>query len=296
VHLLRTLFLRQAGVISRQQALGAGTTPRQIDRLLRDREWLRVHPGVYRLHAVVPTPEAAARAAGLWLGDRATLTGRGAAWWWELSVEPPECWTFVLPTTHRQPRPGVHTSDSYLDPRDRAWRRGLAVVSRPLALMRAAVELERERPGAGVVLIDRAKQRQAVSQVDLERVYRRHSETWGARRMRDLLDHTGDRAHSELERMAVSLLRAAGITGFTLNYRIRLSSGRAVELDLAFRKHRIAIELDGYAYHASPEAHRADLRRANEIMADGSVLRRFSYADLAGDPDGFVRTIKDLLH
>jgi hypothetical protein len=34
--------------------------------------------------------------------------------------------------------------------------------------------------------------------------------------MRRLLDHTGDRAHSELERMAVSLLRAAGITACTV--------------------------------------------------------------------------------
>ena len=63
---VRELFLRQAGVIAREQALAAGTTRRQIDRLLRDREWLRVHPGVYRLHAVVPTPETSARAAALW--------------------------------------------------------------------------------------------------------------------------------------------------------------------------------------------------------------------------------------
>ncbi|MFL6026480.1 MAG: endonuclease domain-containing protein [Friedmanniella sp.] len=244
---------------------------------------------------MVPTPEAAARAAGLWLGEAATLTGTGAGWWWDLTPQPPTCWTFLLPRAHRKPRPGVRTSDAYLDPYDRETRRGLGVVSRPLALLRTASELEGTRPGAGVALVDRAKQQRTVTQLDLERTYRRHQGTWGSRSMRHLLDHTGDRAHSELERMAVSLLRAAGITGFTLNYRTRLSSGRVVELDLAFLGRRVALELDGYAYHASPEAHRADLRRANEIMADGWTLRRFSYADLVSDPDGFVRAVQDLL-
>lgn len=169
------------------------------------------------------------------------------------------------------------------------------MVSPPLALLRTAVEVEASRPGAGVALIDRAKQRRKVSQQDLEHAYHRHQGTWGTRAMRRLLDHTGDRAHSELERMAVSLLRAAGITGFTLNHRTRLSSGRVVELDIAFAGRRVALELDGYAYHASPEAHRADLRRANEIMADGWTLRRFTYADLANDPEGFVRALRNLL-
>jgi very-short-patch-repair endonuclease len=292
---LPTLFLRQAGVVSRQQALEAGVTRRQVDRLLQSREWLRVHPGVYRLRAVAPSPEASARAAALWLGARATLTGTGAGWWWGLTSEPPICWRFVLPVAHRQARPGVQVSDCYVDPYDQQTRRGLAVVSPPLALLRTAVEVEASRPGAGVALIDRAKQRRELTQRDLEHAYRRHQGTWGSRAMRQLLDHTGDRAHSELERMAVGLLRAAGITGFTLNHRTRLSSGRVVELDIAFQGRRVALELDGYAYHASPEAHRADLRRANEIMADGWTLRRFTYADLANDPEGFVRAVRSLL-
>ena len=113
--------------------------------------------------------------------------------------------------------------------------------------------------------------------------------------MRRLLDRTGDRAHSELERMAVSLLRAAGITGFEINYRTRLSSGRQVEFDIAFRDRKVALELDGYAYHAGPDEHRADVRRANEIMADGWTLRRFTYSDLLRDPEGFVATVRQVL-
>jgi very-short-patch-repair endonuclease len=130
---------------------------------------------------------------------------------------------------------------------------------------------------------------------DLEHAFSRNKGTWGTRAMRRLLDRTGDRAHSELERMAVSLLRAAGITGFEVNYRTKLSSGRPVEFDIAFPKARVAVELDGYAYHAGPAEHRADVRRANEIMADGWAVRRFTYSDLLNDPAGFVTAVRQVL-
>ena len=38
---------RQAGVISRRQAIDAGLQDHHIRRLLRRNEWARVHPGVY---------------------------------------------------------------------------------------------------------------------------------------------------------------------------------------------------------------------------------------------------------
>ncbi|HEY5821895.1 MAG TPA: DUF559 domain-containing protein [Propionibacteriaceae bacterium] len=169
------------------------------------------------------------------------------------------------------------------------------MVSRPLAVLRTAIMLEAALPGSGITLIDRAKQKRWVCQDDLEHSFRRNKGTRGSRAMRRLLDRTGDRAHSELERMAVRLLRAAGITGFTLNHKTRLSSGRPVELDIAFKDRRFVIELDGYAYHSNPDAHRADLRRANELMADGWIVRRFTYADLLNDPDGFIRCVLEVL-
>lgn len=134
-----------------------------------------------------------------------------------------------------------------------------------------------------------------MSRDDLHLAFRRNCGTWGTRAMRRLLDRTGDRAHSELERIAVRLLRAAGITGFVLNHHTVLPSGRPVELDIAFPALGIALELDGYAYHASPEAMRADLQRSNEIMAAGWVLRRYTYTDLLGDPDGFIASVRELL-
>ena len=41
------LLRRQAGVVSRGQAMRAGLTGRQIDRLVARRRWRPVHPRVY---------------------------------------------------------------------------------------------------------------------------------------------------------------------------------------------------------------------------------------------------------
>ena len=293
---MRRLLLRQAGVLSRAQALGCGISRRQIDRLVADGTWLRVRPGVYRLHAVVPSPEASLRAASLWLGPAAVLTGAGAAWWWECLPEAPAHWSFSVTSTARPPRgPGLTVRRTFVDPVDRTARREIPVLTRPLAVLQAAVTLEANRVGQGIALIDRAKQQRWVSEVELERTFLRHRGTWGSVVMRRLLDRTSDRAHSELERLAVRLLRAAGITGFVLNYRTVLPGGRAVELDVAFVERRVALELDGWAYHAGPDAHRTDIRRANDIMAAGWTLRRFTWSDLLADPDGFVATVRDIL-
>jgi very-short-patch-repair endonuclease len=290
------LFIRQAGVISRAQALSAGLTAAQIDYLIKKRDWRRARPGVYRHALVPPSPEGSLRANALWLGAGFALTGCGAAWWWDMLPDPPPFWHFVTGAPgHKRGQVDVRLTRGYLDPYDLTFRLDVRVISRPLAVLRAAVQLEELQPGRGIALIDRAKQRRWVGAHDLERAFARNKGTWGTQSMRRLLDRTGDRAHSELERLAVGLLRAAGISGFVVNFHTTLSSGRRVEFDIAFRERRVALELDGYAYHSDPEDHQADLRRANEVMADGWVLRRFTYSDLLTDPDGFIATVREVL-
>jgi hypothetical protein len=47
---IAALLSLQDGVISRRQVLSAGLQPHAIERLLRRREWVAVHPGVYVDH------------------------------------------------------------------------------------------------------------------------------------------------------------------------------------------------------------------------------------------------------
>ena len=291
---VRRHLLRQSGVISRDQALLGGVSPRQIDRLLGSGEWLRVHPGVYRLHAGVPLPETNLWAASLWLGPRLLLADEAAAWWWDLLPGPPARLTFLGESTRRG-HPEVRVVRAFVAAEDR-WRHcGIAVTSPAWSVLRAAVVRERRRPGEGIALIDHAKQTRTVRQGDLQRAFERHQGCWGSATIRSLLRRTGDGAHSELERLAVSLLRGAGITGFEPNLVVRLAPGLVVEIDIAFDDRRIAIELDGHAFHSGAQAFRRDLRRVNALMRAGWTVRRFSWDDLVGDPDGFVETVRELL-
>jgi very-short-patch-repair endonuclease len=291
----RGLAVGQAGVISRTQALALGMSERQVDHRVAAGDWIRVFPEVYRLATVAPTAEQQVRAASLWLED-GVLTAAGAAWWWDLMPEPPLQWDFLVPGTGSRVRPPqVRLQRRWVDPSDVTVHRDVAVIARPLTVLRAAVDLERARRSQGIRLIDRAKQQRLVSSADLQSTFRRNRGTWGTTTMRELLERTGDRAHSELERLAVTLLRQAGITGFTVNLRLKLSGGRPVELDIAFEDRRLALELDGFAYHSAPDAHAADLQRQNALIADGWTVLRFTYADLVSDPDGFIRTVSEAL-
>jgi hypothetical protein len=47
---IRAMLDRQDGVISRRQAVAAGMRPHELRRLVRRREWARVHDGVFVDH------------------------------------------------------------------------------------------------------------------------------------------------------------------------------------------------------------------------------------------------------
>lgn len=269
-------------------------TYRQVQHKVQTAEWRTVRRGVYRLHASPPLPETGLWAALLSLGPEAMLTEQGATWLWQIEPQAPYCWTFVG-TTSRTGDAAFLQTRVFVDPRDQAQCRGIKVVSRPWAVLTDAARRERVEPGSGIALIDRAKQTRAVRQEELERSFARHPGCWGSTTMRTLLRRTGNRAHSELERLAVSILQSAGITGFEPNYTTRLRDGSPVEIDIAFVDQRIAIELDGYAFHSSASAFRRDLRRGNRLMEAGWTVRRFSWDDLIRDPESFLATVVELL-
>jgi hypothetical protein len=72
---------------------------------------------------------------------------------------------------------------------------------------------------------------------------------------------------------------------------VRLPDGRWVRLDAAYPDARVAVELDGAAFHGSRAARERDLRRDNALAALGWVVLRFSYARLMADPEGCRREI-----
>jgi putative AbiEi antitoxin of type IV toxin-antitoxin system len=137
---LELLLARQAGVISREQALRCGLSAATVDRLVRTRRWRPLHPRVYLVPGYGSGGEVRARAAVLWAGGGAVLSGAAAAWWHGLLPDPLP--TLAVTTPARRPaRPGVAVRCELLDAADRTERRGLPVTALGLTALGAAIEL-----------------------------------------------------------------------------------------------------------------------------------------------------------
>jgi hypothetical protein len=108
-----------------------------------------------------------------------------------------------------------------------------------------------------------------------------------------LLDLVGGGCESELEIWGVThvLPRPPYAPTPVQQHPVELAGGRWVRLDAAYPEAKVAVELDGAAFHGSRDARERDLRRDTALAALGWVVLRFSYARLMADPDGCRREI-----
>jgi len=101
----------------------------------------------------------------------------------------------------------------------------------------------------------------------------------------ELLELIAGGCESELEIFGVRhVLAVPGIPACEQQYRLLLPAG-PVRLDAAWPEVKLAVELDGAAFHGSQEARERDLRRDAALAAQGWVVLRFSYRRLMREPD-----------
>ena len=165
---------RQAGVISRSQALAEGMSSSTISRRVSSGLWIQLHPKVFLAADHGLTDEARLRAAVLWAGPKATVTGVAAAWWHGLWPSPPSVVEVTVPPSRlSRPRRGIRVRQRELRLADRVEVRGVAVTAVPLTVLEAAIALGH----AGSRLLDRALQ----GRVGFEALYRTHCHNVGRR-------------------------------------------------------------------------------------------------------------------
>ncbi len=116
----------------------------------------------------------------------------------------------------------------------------------------------------------------------------------GARLLRGWLSESRDRPFSPAERAAHAALRAEGIDGWEGNAALALPH-RTVILDVAFWRERLALEIDGFAYHSSRRSFVEDRLRDAELVAAGWVVLRFSATTVIDEPDRFVSLVRRAL-
>jgi very-short-patch-repair endonuclease len=279
------LVARQAGVISLRQAIACGVSAATAHRRARSGAWRRIGPGVFLVSGHRLTDEARVRAA--WLAadgsGLAVVTGPAAAYWHGM-LDPPHRIAVTIPRrVHLQARPGTVLVRRDLPAEDVGWIRDLRVAVPALAALETAVVL----PNGGSTFLDRVLQRH-VPFAEIYRSYCRNLGRRGSGRAGSMLAAAADRADSDAERRLIILLRGAGISGWVLGHPFGPWT-----IDLAFPEVRLAIEVEGWAWHVDADRFRNDRRKGNAIVRGGWTLLRFTWHDLHARPHEVIAEIRE---
>jgi very-short-patch-repair endonuclease len=116
----------------------------------------------------------------------------------------------------------------------------------------------------------------------------------GARRVRALLTSrvgAGRPTESVLETRFRQILRRTGMPMPEPQFQIRVN-GSVARVDFAYPEMKLAIELDGAAYHSSWEARTRDRHRENQLVALGWRVLRFTWDDVCKDPEAVMRCVQ----
>ena len=168
--------------------------------------------------------------------------------------------------------------------------RGLPVTSVARSLVDTWGDAHRSRAmkghsGVAREAVLRATRGRRVAAAEVEAQLDLRPELPGRSALVELLGFIADGCESELEIYGVRhVLAIPGIPPCEQQYRLMLRDG-PVRLDAAWPEAKIAVELDGAAFHGSPEARERDLRRDAALAALGWVVLRFSYRRLMREPD-----------
>lgn len=287
---VKALIAQQNGVLARAQAVDHGVTASQIRTRLHRGDWIRLHPGVF-LSAEHPlTTTARVRAAALWAGPDAYLSGAAAAWWWRLTdIEPTTVRVITPLSSHRRGRPGVTVVRRPLPFQDRRLADGVPITGQALTALYGAVEMG----SAGPAMLDRALQR-SVRFADVRRAHYRNLGCHGSAAAGHLLQVAADGAAAVSERLLIAALKRAGITGWRVNRPLELTTSTVVP-DVTFMAERVLIEVDGWAWHSSPARFQRDRRRQNELVAAGWQVLRFTWFDLTERMPDVLAQIRRML-
>jgi hypothetical protein len=289
----------QLGLITWSQARAAGLSPREIHVRTRRREWIGVHPRVYRHGAAPVTYDQRLLAGVLSTGPHSAISHRAAVARWGLHGFVARVVEVSRPSPVRQSEEGV-------------------LVHRMPDLRAEHVELVR-----GVPTTTPARTLVDLGMVMSPRFVARCMEEWLAHRLvslaqlrRTIEDHAGkgrkgvgilraaveDRAlgvsvaDSRTEVLLAEVLVAHGLPLPSHHYLVDRAGTVIAELDFEYVAQAIAIEVDGYGVHLrSQDAFENDRYRQNELEVLGWHVLRFTHRMLTRTPGIVAGTVARML-
>ncbi|WP_143338317.1 hypothetical protein [Demequina sp. NBRC 110054] len=226
----------------------------------------------------------AARASATlrWLGDDALLSGAAALFAWDALGEAPDRIAVAVGSSRRPRAPDwirVTRTDVGMPS---VMRRRLRVVPLAHALVLGYAELPRDVAEDAMY---RAVQQRRLSPQTLKGALEAMPRVARRREIERLVDALSAGAHSHLERVALMDVFRGRPFSDLLRQHTLVVEGRRCELDMYDAATRTAMETDGAAYHANPEAHQSDAERDVLVATLGIQTLRFTYRDIVERPD-----------
>jgi AbiEi antitoxin C-terminal domain/Protein of unknown function (DUF559) len=286
---LRAWLRNHHGVIGRAEARRLGASDGVMRSKVERGEWELLHHGVYRDTAAPTTPHQAIRAACVYVGPSAAAAHQSAAWLWGLIDRPPAQPDLAVPHPLQHGRHNsaitIRRSDD-LRPSDITMRRGIPTTDplRTLVDLGAAVS-----PTVLAGAIDRALAGRLVTMPALMAEMERRSGRGrpGLGVLRQVLQDRGFLgvpSPSVLESRMMRLFHrhrhclpaptVEHVTGPEGEYR----------LDFAYPDQKLAIEVDGYVWHFSPDHVQRDHIRRNRLIGQGWRFLIYTWRDVTRDP------------
>lgn len=280
---LMTLATAQAGVVSREQAISLGVTPRVIERLLRDGLWRPVTSGIYSLGD--PHDWLARAWAGVLIGGGSACLGHeAAAYLHRLLPEPPATITVhVDHAVQRDPRAGW----AFV----RSARRGRGEPPRtaiPDTILDLAPGLNEDALASllSTAVGDRRTTPERILRALSERSRHPNRELLTA-----MLSDVASGAQSPLEvRYLREVERAHGLPVAARQAQL----GRRYRTDCWYREFGVLVELDG-RLHRSGGVVGQDLQRDNDHALLGQVTLRYGWPAVSGRPCAVARQVAVVL-
>ncbi len=276
----------QGGVVTRSQLYTLGLTPRTLSRRVGDGLWLPHGRDVLVLRGTPDDLATRSRVAGLrhpgsvLTGpSAAALTGDGPWRGIDLGDHP-----WLVGRRNQTPAARVLSHPGIASVGDGPWR--IAVANDAIIDMLRFLPVDDAR-NLGFTAV----QTRAIRLRDLAIAAERLNGLAGMQQLAEVHRDLADGAHSYGERELLVLLRQAGLRGWEANARVSLPGGYVV-VDVAFRHWRLAIEVDGRAFHTDRRSFQRDRTRQNRLTNAGWTVLRYTWEDVTRRPERVVAEIE----
>jgi very-short-patch-repair endonuclease len=273
------LARRQHGVVTRQDLLGLGFSPKAIRHRLATGRLRPVARGVYTVGWPLTDRKQGWMAAVRVCGEGAVLSHASAAALWGVGPEGTGPVDVSIRHRHDVSRPGVRARvRTSLSDRDITERHGIPVTTPVRTLIDRATELA---PNGLERMVNEADKRNLIDPEALRVALDDHAGVRGVKPLRILLDRLTFRlSDTELEVLFRPIAAQAN-----LSIPLTKVMVNGFEVDFYWPGLGLVVETDGWRYHRTASAQSRDALRDQTHTASGLTPLRFSHWQVAHEPN-----------